>query len=428
MLNHEQNALITHTGPGTPGGVMMRRYWQPVALSRELEADVPLPVTHLGEELVLFRDDNGKPQLIGRYCPHRSVDLSYGRVEAGGLRCLYHGWVMNGQGRCIQQPGEPAGSTFKDKIRTTAYPCHEAGGLILAYLGEGQAPNLPPFHFLAAPDAQTFCIKVHHECNYLQANEGNIDPQHLSILHGFLKDEGLVQGVLNALVVNHPAPDIEVQETAYGLRILTARPHKPGKRFVRITHFVMPNASAIHGSPLVDPAKERVPDNSGYQINWHVPIDDRTHWKYVISHRFDGPVDHDFQARNYRELGPDYRVPRGRDNRYRQDRREMKSFSYAGLGRSFYVHDKFATETQGLILDRSQEHLGTTDRAVILMRRQLLAAVADVQAGKDPMFVERGPRSTGLDEMVVLSQEVSADTELAGDWWRAYAATRTAAE
>src|SRR3990172_4094926 len=209
MLSKDQNDLITLTGPGTPGGEMIRRYWHPVALSEELLDDVPLPVTIFGEELVLFRDSVGKPQLIGRYCPHRSVDLSYGRVEANGLRCLYHGWLRAGTGRCLQQPGEPAGSTFKDKIRHTAYPCREGGGLILTYMGPGESPRLPNFPFLFCRPEQVFATKIHQACNYLQANEGNIDPQHLSFLHVVQAMKNQLVPDLNDLIAGDASPAID---------------------------------------------------------------------------------------------------------------------------------------------------------------------------------------------------------------------------
>ena len=140
MLTREQNDLLTRTSPGTPGGSLLRRYWQPVALAEELPpGGAPLPVTLLGENLVLFRDDAGRPGLLGLHCPHRGADLSYGRLEGGGLRCLYHGWLFDVAGHCLEQPGEPQGSTFKDKIWHTAYPCQEAGEMILAYLGPWRA-------------------------------------------------------------------------------------------------------------------------------------------------------------------------------------------------------------------------------------------------------------------------------------------------
>ena len=129
MLTREQNELLTRTGPGTAGGALLRRYWQPVALAAELPpGGAPLPVRVLSEDLVLFRDEADRLGLLGLHCPHRGCDLSYGRIEDGGLRCLYHGWLFDIGGRCLEQPGEPAGSTFKDRVRQRAYPVQEAGG------------------------------------------------------------------------------------------------------------------------------------------------------------------------------------------------------------------------------------------------------------------------------------------------------------
>lgn len=424
MLKTSDNELLTRTGPGTPGGDMMRAYWQPAALSRELNGDDPLPVTILGEELVMFRDEAGKPQLIDRRCPHRMVDLAYGRVEDGGLRCIYHGWLMDGRGRCIHQPGEPPGSSFKDKVRTAAYPCHEAGGLILTYMGGGEPPELPGFHFVSAAAAQTFTMKVHQECNYLQASEGNIDPQHLSYLHRFFpagKDQiRNTAGGLNEIFASDPKPDIQVVETPYGLRITTARENAPGRRWVRISNFIMPNTCAIHGSPLTNPKTDPISENCGYQMNWHVPIDDENHWKFVVAHRFDGAVDFDFMMTNFRDVTADYFLPLNRENRFKQNRADMKSASFAGLGPSFFIHDKCATEAQGVIMDRSREHLGYTDRAVILMRKQLLDAVAAKAAGRDPLMVHRRSKPDPLAELATLSIEVPADADLSGDWWKAY--------
>ena len=146
----------------------MRRYWQPAALSDELPiAGAPRPVRLLGEELVLFRDEQDQPGLIGLRCPHRGADLSYGRLEDGGLRCIYHGWLFDRQGTCLEQPGEPAGSTFHQRIKQPAYPCQEVGGIIFGYLGPGAAPLLPAYEFLTVPDEQRYVTKALHECNYL---------------------------------------------------------------------------------------------------------------------------------------------------------------------------------------------------------------------------------------------------------------------
>src|SRR4051794_33093643 len=135
MLSKELNERVTQTGPGTPCGELIRRYWQPIALSEELPADAaPRPVRHLGQDFVLFRDDQGRPGLLDLHCAHRGADLSYGRVEDGGLRCIYHGWLYNVEGRCLEQPGEPPDSQFCRKVRQPAYPCVERGGAIFAYV------------------------------------------------------------------------------------------------------------------------------------------------------------------------------------------------------------------------------------------------------------------------------------------------------
>src|SRR5579862_4017441 len=316
MLTEEQNRLLTLTGPGTPGGQLLRRYWQPVALFEELPAGGdPLAVDILGEELVLFRDADGRPGLLARHCAHRGADLSYGRVEDGGLRCLYHGWLYDACGTCLDQPGEPAGSEFHTKIRQRAYPCQEAGGLILAYLGPGEPPLLPAYEFLTAPDEQLYVNKVHHECNYLQANEGNIDPGHLSFLHRFLQEDKprMVNGTevgYYTLLGQHLAPEIEIEETDYGLRISTVRDANPGQRYLRVSNFIFPNFSSFPGNTGGD----------GYSINWHVPIDDTHHWKYQIVYRRGGPLDKALiRQQNAAELDEGYHLRRNRSNRYLQD-------------------------------------------------------------------------------------------------------------
>src|SRR5437763_5802059 len=153
VLTKEENDLLTQTGPGTPCGELQRRYWQPAALAEELPpGGAPLPIRLLGEDLVLFRDEEGKPGLLGVHCAHRGADLSYGRLEDGGLRCIYHGWLYDRTGRCLEQPGEPAGSTFHERIRHLAYPCREVGGIIFCYMGPGEPPLFPGYEFLSVPD------------------------------------------------------------------------------------------------------------------------------------------------------------------------------------------------------------------------------------------------------------------------------------
>src|SRR3954465_952323 len=153
MVSLRENELLTHVGPGTPGGELLRRYWQPAALTEELPpGGPPLPVQLLGEELVLFRDAVGRPGLLGVHCAHRGADLSCGRLEDGGIRCIYHGWLYDRNGRCLEQPGEPVGSTFHERIRATAYPCEERVGLVMAYMGPGTPPILPDYEYLTAKE------------------------------------------------------------------------------------------------------------------------------------------------------------------------------------------------------------------------------------------------------------------------------------
>lgn len=393
MLTAEQNRLLTETGPGTPGGDLLRRYWQPVALTADLPpAGAPLPVRVLGEDLVLYRDEQGQPGLLGLHCPHRGADLSYGRLEDGGLRCLYHGWLFDRGGRCLDQPGEPAGSTFKDRIRQTAYPCQEAAGLILAYLGSDAPPLLPAYPFLRAPDTHVAVIKIWQACNYLQANEGNIDPAHLSFLHRSLQEQDTQRRVVaeigktaNTLVSQDLAPTIDFAKTDFGLRICSLRTVAPDRDYLRITNFVLPNLSAFNGETSGAPYH-------GHSVNWHVPIDDTHHWKYMLAFSRQAPLDHAALRERYAaELGPDHRLVRDPSNRYQQDRAEMQTTTFTGLGRLFAVHDSWATQGEGAIQDRTTEHLGYGDKVITAARRLLLRAIADVQAGREPPHVVRDP-------------------------------------
>ncbi len=343
MLTDEQNRLLTETGPGTPAGDVLRHYWQPVALSEEVpNGGVPMPVRMLGEDLVLFRDEAGRLGLLGLHCAHRGADLSYGRIEDGGLRCLYHGWLYDACGACLEQPGEPAGSAFHEKVQQRAYPCQEAAGLIFAYLGPALPPLLPAYEFLGAAEDRLYVNKVHHECNYLQANEGNIDPVHLSFLHRFLNDEqprtvnGTERGYYTLLGA-YQSPDIEVEETDYGLRIFAVRDAGPGKRYLRMSNFIFPNLSSFPGNTGGD----------GYSVNWHVPIDDVSHWKYQITFRRGGPLDKvRLREQAAAETDERYHLRRNKANRYLQDRDEMRSRTFIGMGSMFAVHDKFATEAR----------------------------------------------------------------------------------
>jgi phthalate 4,5-dioxygenase len=422
MLSREDNELITRIGPGTPAGKLFRRYWHPVALSRELPPGAaPLPVRLLGENLVLFRAKNGAVGLMDLHCPHRGTDLSYGRIEDDGLRCLYHGWKMGLDGRCLDQPGEPKGSNFKDKVRHVAYPCREAGGLIMTYMGPGEPPPLPRFPIFEAPAGHVWVSKLFHHCNYLQGTEGETDSQHLSYLHRMVfPGQELDETSSNFMFAADEAPEIEFEETTFGLRLFATR-HIAGKRkYVRVTNFVMPYTGAFDGGPLHDPQIVEPKPNAGYWMHWHVPIDDERHWKYIVAHSYDAPIDPDFQSRMIEaEFTPEFASKRNAANRYQQDRAEMERRTFLGMGYNFEVHDLFATESQRPISDRTREHLGASDRGVTAMRKLILQAIRDHEADKPLALLATEGGADPVADLVVVSETVPESVDK-HEIWRAF--------
>src|SRR5215204_3073496 len=186
MLSQAENELLCRTGPGTPMGELFRRFWLPALLPSELPAPDSEPIRFriLSEDLIAFRDTNGKVGFLDQHCPHRGASLFFGRNEECGLRCVYHGWKFDAAGNCVDMPSEPAESTFKERIRQTAYPCAERGGVIWAYLGPAERqPALPELEWALLPEDQRFASKRLQECNWLQAMEGGIDSSHISFLH-----------------------------------------------------------------------------------------------------------------------------------------------------------------------------------------------------------------------------------------------------
>ncbi len=286
-------------------------------------------------------------------------------------------------------------------------------------MGPGEAPPLPNFPIFSAPAAHVWTSKLIHECNYLQGNEGNVDPQHLSVLHRMSSpskapDERTKQ--VDALLAADVAPLIEVEIAPFGLRVFATRMLGADEKYVRISNFIMPNCSAFDGGPLHDPAKSPPKPNIGYWMHWHVPIDDHHHWKYAIAYCYDDPIDAAFQHRLVRsEMTEDYDTRRRRSNRYLQDRGEMERLTFLGMGFNFYDHDRFAVESQGGVSDRTREHLGASDRGVIAMRRLMIRAIEGLQGGEAPTL----SASNGADpvaDLVVVSQKVPADAETKAVW------------
>src|SRR5712672_2533621 len=228
MMSQEQNDLITRTGAKDPCGKLMRMYWQPAALVDELEGPRPVrPVKLLCQNLVLFRDEDGRYGLVERGCPHRGTDLAYGRLEGGGLRCAFHGWLFDTTGKCLETPAEPDDSNLCANIQQKAYPVVERSGILFAYMGPGEPPAFPHFDCFTAPDTHTFAFKGMIDRNWLQSLEVGIDPVHTSFLHRFFHDEEPARGYgklfrdksidsdmpMTRIMREFPRPQIEVEHT-----------------------------------------------------------------------------------------------------------------------------------------------------------------------------------------------------------------------
>lgn len=414
MLTAEQNRRVTLTGAAEPAGALLRSYWQPAALTEEFAPGRPLvPVRLMGEDLVAFRADDGSYRLTAARCPHRGADLRFARLEDGGIRCAFHGWLFDGKGNCLEQPAEPPGSDFHASVRMAAYPCRERNGVVFAWLGPGAPPPLPDFDCFAAPEAFAFAFKGFLDCNWLQALEVGIDPAHASYLHRVFKDEDpeggyglqfrdLVEGAevpLTRIMREFPAPKIEVEETGYGLRILALRALEEGLRHVRVTNLVFPNAIVI---PLA---------NDMTISQWHVPIDDTRSWWYAMFTGFGAPLDKDDMRARRLELytTPDYRPRLNRANDYGFDPDEQRRRSFTGMGADINVHDQWAVESQGAIHDRSTETLGVSDVAIAVYRRMLLGAL---DAGGRPQGLKANGAGAPDDP------PLAVDSVIRGESWR----------
>ena len=397
MLSKEENELITKTAPGTPMGELLRHYWIPALLSEEIpEPDSPpAQVRILGEELVAFRDSVGRIGLLSDHCSHRGTSLYYGRNEECGLRCIYHGWKYDVEGNVVDTPAEPGESDFKKKIHQTAYPTREAAGIIFAYLGPREKmPLFPAYEWTQVPQNQTYVTKCLQECNYLQGLEGECDSSHLSYLHRSFKATGR-----QALYSQDSAPRYEMEETDFGLRMVALRSAGEGLQYVRVSSFVMPLAGCV-------PAGLSTKDMDGFEIHFYVPADDHHSWRYDLGFRRSRAVK-DEEVHRRKQIGPDYRRIRNAGNHYLQDRSIQKTESFTGI-EDYLNHDSCATESMGSIYDRSQEHLGMSDKAVIALRRFLLKAVKDLQDGREPPHIIRDPAQNSFPHIDSIAEVIPA--------------------
>jgi phthalate 4,5-dioxygenase oxygenase subunit len=401
MLTHEQNERLVRTGPGTPMGALFRRYWIPALLAEEIpEPDcAPVRVKLLGEQLIAFRDSRGRIGLLDEFCSHRTASLFFGRNEDCGLRCSYHGWKYDVEGNCVDMPSEPEGSSFKNRIKHTAYPCVERAGIIWTYMGPAnKQPPLPELEWALLDDDQRFVSKRWQESNYLQAMEGGIDSSHVSFAHRFNIDDDPMHAGTEGLkyLKADTRPKFEVAESDGGLVIGARRFADEENYYWRITQWVMPWYTIIPPFGTHNPL-------GGHA--W-VPIDDENCWAWSINYHPSRPLREDELAAmragegiHVKYVPGTYRPVASRANDYLIDRQAQKdNRTFSGV-EGIAMQDASLQESMGEICDRTKERLGTSDAAIILARRRLLAALedldeTDVLPGADP--AHQRVRSTSL--------------------------------
>jgi phenylpropionate dioxygenase-like ring-hydroxylating dioxygenase large terminal subunit len=390
MLSREDNELLTRVDRGTPMGSTMRRYWTPALLARELaEPDgPPVRVRLLGEDLLAFRDTRDRVGLIDEFCPHRRASLFFGRNEECGLRCVYHGWKFDVEGRCVDMLNEPETLHFKDKVFVASYPTVEVGGIIWAYLGPPELKPPPPdFAWTRVPATHRHVSKVIQESNWLQGLEGGIDTSHAPILHRLLTDDSKRPGFKPSNpFARGKAPHLVVDLTDYGYQYAGLRPLDEASLHIRTYHFILPfhqirPSQSASGAPLIA-GHIWVPIDDGNTMvyNWEysavgTPLTDEDRLERWLGN---GPMDVDPTT---------FRAKRNRANNYLLDRRVQKTESFTGID-GINSQDRAIQESMGRVVDRSREHLGPADKAVIQARRLLLEAVKTTGAGGTPRGVE----------------------------------------
>ncbi|MGD0433997.1 MAG: Rieske 2Fe-2S domain-containing protein [Acetobacteraceae bacterium] len=386
MLSKEENEIVTRIGPGTPMGDTLRRYWVPALLASEIPGPdcAPARVRLLGEDLVAFRDSEGRIGLLDELCPHRLASLYFGRNEECGLRCVYHGWKFDVEGACVDMMNEPEEHDFKHKIHIKAYPTAEFGGLIWAYLGPPEKmPPAPKFAWTQAPESQRHVTKVIQECNWLQGLEGGLDTSHAPIMHRTLTDETTRGGIKPSNpFVRGKAPTLIVDLTDYGYQYSGIRALGDSETHIRAYHYVLPFHQI---RPSV--SETGAPMDAGHI--W-VPMDDDNTMVYNWIFSKDGtPLNEEDRLERGIGNGPlhvdqtTFRSFANKSNNYLLDRGVQRNETFTGID-GINAQDRAIQESMGRVVDRSREHLGPADKAIIQLRKKLRDAVRAVEAGGTP--------------------------------------------
>ncbi|MGA2396033.1 MAG: Rieske 2Fe-2S domain-containing protein [Candidatus Lustribacter sp.] len=362
---HEQNERLTRVGPGTPMGNMLRRYWQPIAVAVELSATPVKRVRVLGEDLTLYRDKSGTYGLIAEKCPHRCVSMEYGLPEADGLRCMYHGWVFDATGQCIEQPFEDRvnpDAHYKDRVKITAYPVQELGGMLFAYLGPQPAPLCPRWDLLVRDDLDRAVEIAELPCNFVQCMDNSADPVHFEFLHARFGNAELERLGKPPRLKSAAHLKIAFDVFEYGImkrRLLEGEDPETSDDWTTGHPLLFPNTLAVGN--VTDPT-----------FQFRLPVDDThtRHITYRCSQRAPGAEPLPISIL-YVEL---FDPVTGRIN-----------------GDTIQKQDFIAWISQGPISDRTGEHLTATDQGVILYHKLLFENINRVEQGLDPMGIIRDP-------------------------------------
>ena len=384
MLTAEENDLLCRVEGDAPMGQFMRRHWIPACLSEEVaEPDgAPVRTRLLGEDLVVFRDTDGRLGVLDEYCPHRRVSLVFGRNEECGLRCLYHGWKMDVEGNVLEMASEPPESGFVAKVKHKAYPVKEWGGFVWTYMGPAETmPEFEPPAFAPTEDARVSIVKIHVPCNWAQILEGQIDSAHSSSLHSsdMKPAKGSSAMAFDSYWVRpstDKAPRMEVEATSFGFHYAAIRrpiQNAATHDYVRKTVYVAPFTALI-------------PPNNAYNIATVLSPTDNTHtaFHFIAWHPTDGINQEAWRKFNVAQVGIDvddnYNNLRTRENNYWQDRKAMKLENFTGID-GIPNQDISMWVTMGPIADRTRERVGASDRAVVEFRRIMVEAAKQMRDG-----------------------------------------------
>ena len=375
MVSADQNDLLTLVEKPAPLYEIMRQYWQPAVRSASLEPDgAPVRVRLLGENYVAFRATDGRVGFFDEACPHRRASLMLARNEECGLRCLYHGWKIDVSGKVVETPNEPSSRVgFAEKVAVSHFPAREAGGLVWVWIGDGEPSPFPDLEFNNADPADVWVGALPTDCNWLQTVEGNTDAAHAGVLHATSVMPGRDE---TAYLVAVSAPEWEVHQSAWGLSLAASRDLQDGRRYVRVNEIVFPNIAMI----ALAPTGERMAIMA-------LPVDNEHCIQWFVFWTPDGALPRggysEWHAGGVDENRDNGRASIRADEIWCQDRDAMRRGSFTGL-RSTAIEDLAVFESMGSVVDRSKEHLGSSDKAVIALRRLVLEAIDSHRRG-DPL-------------------------------------------